>query len=96
MEAITEVILLQSRIASNGTGNPNEFLNYGGGSGGSIQIHTLQLRGNDSLVMANGGFGYGSGGAGSGGRIKINFTYWENTTLWLDQVYDSNLIVKYT
>lgn len=74
IEAIKLIQMEQSKISSNGSDNDQYELDYGGGSGGSIQIHTYQLRGNNSRVRANGGKSFGNGGSGSGGRIKLNFT----------------------
>jgi len=52
--------------AANGT-------NAGGGSGGTILIHTPHLTGN-GVIAANGGTGSGVGGGGGGGRIAVTVT----------------------
>ncbi|KAL4482442.1 hypothetical protein ABPG73_012902 [Tetrahymena malaccensis] len=83
IESIIQVSLnCKSTIQSSGTGTNDKSFNNGGGSGGSIQIHTQYLTGNDSFVMSNGGDGFFQGGPGSGGRIKLNFTMWSNLSIW--------------
>ncbi|EAS06334.2 transmembrane protein, putative (macronuclear) [Tetrahymena thermophila SB210] len=90
LESILQVYINQkSTIQSNGNGTNDKNYSNGGGSGGSIQIHTQYLSGNDSLVMSNGGDGFFQGGPGSGGRIKLNFTQWDNLTIWTMLSYDT-------
>jgi hypothetical protein len=50
--------------------------NSGGGSGGSLQLHTTTLSGLGA-ISARGGNGDGSGGGGGGGRIAI---YYDNNS----------------
>ena len=45
----------------------------GGGSGGSIQITTLNLRGNGFVSVKGGAGSSGGGGGGAGGRLVMNY-----------------------
>ena len=52
-------------------GQPGQGMNAGGGSGGTLIIHTDNLDGHGRLTVS-GGHGAGEGGGGSGGRMYIN------------------------
>ena len=58
---------------SSGTGSHS-----GGGSGGSILIHTRALEGS-GVISVNGGNGNSYGGGGAGGRMAI---YWQDREWW--------------
>ena len=50
-----------------------EQFGAGGGSGGSIQITTLNLRGNGFFSVKGGAGSSGGGGGGAGGRLVMNY-----------------------
>ena len=52
--------------------------NSGGGSGGSVLIHTRALEGS-GVIAVNGGAGNGNGGGGAGGRMAV---YWQDLEWW--------------
>ncbi|KAA8522109.1 hypothetical protein F0562_012577 [Nyssa sinensis] len=65
MLEVKDILYLNGSVtAEGGDGGPNE----GGGSGGSIIIHALKLKG-FGTISAAGGRGWGGGG---GGRISLN------------------------
>lgn len=45
----------------------------GGGAGGSIQITTLNLKGNGFVSVKGGSGSEGGGGGGAGGRLVMNY-----------------------
>ncbi|WAR26297.1 TENX-like protein [Mya arenaria] len=51
-----------------------EGANAGGGSGGSVFMHTTNITGH-GVVAVPGGDGAGYGGGGSGGRVSVNCRY---------------------
>lgn len=71
-------------------GGAGQNLNYeqsgaGGGAGGSIQITTLNLRG-DGFMTARGGQGsQGGGGGGGGGRVVMDYVKHYYATAQPDQ-----------
>lgn len=69
--------MYNSSIEADGrAGTVSNYDQYGsgGGAGGSIQLSTLNLRGNDSWITARGGRGSSQGGGGgAGGRLVMNY-----------------------
>ena len=59
-------------------GEAGKTSGVGGGSGGSILIHTHALEG-FGVIAVNGGSGNGAGGGGGGGRMAI---YWQDREWW--------------
>ena len=56
-------------------GAAGSMANSGGGSGGTVLVNAVDLKGH-GLLSVNGGQGHGIGGGGSGGRMKIQLDSW--------------------
>lgn len=72
---ITNIIHIDGEVTANGYGGKDA--NSGGGSGGSIWMHSYIIKGRGNISVHGGSGGINSGG-GSGGRIAVYFT--KNTT----------------
>ena len=84
----TDYIQVDGKVAANGNDGGS---GCGGGSGGSIFMRTVDMRGY-GLVYSRGGEGVGNGGAGSGGRISI--VYSGEKTFTGQTLADGGLISK--
>ena len=74
LSALNTVNLKNSHITADGgsAANSLDSQGSGGGSGGSIQIITRNLKGTGD-ISAKGGDGSEGGGGGAGGRLFMNF-----------------------
>ena len=73
-------ILNQAELGGN---SKAETKQGGSGSGGSIQIFTEKLEGDDDTwITANGGDNPTSGGEGGGGRLKVSLLNWHNESAY--------------
>jgi hypothetical protein len=74
-----------SVAGENGPQGENGKLGSGGGAGGSVQIITKNIAGNNTIIDLNGGDGAtGGGGGGSGGRFANYFLQSFNATNTLE------------